>query len=155
MKENHKFPCVVRKKDEKNIQFEKEHVKEWNQNTIYEKKEQKHFANLNSVDYEGITKQEDEGLDYVVLFHTLKNIRKVKKYEKKMDTSMLPYKIPEVYSLKKEIENLAIIEKRIDILSQNMCKEDTNAMFSDWKKVGNSINEAICKVGRSNRRCSN
>lgn len=62
---------------------------------------------------------------------------------------MVPYEIPEFYSLQREIEDLAIMKKRLDILSERMCKKDIDFIESDWKKMGGDIREAICKSRRS------
>lgn len=85
---------------------------------------------------------------YTALLRSLGKVKAETKYVKRMDTKKIPYEIPEVYSLKEDIENLAVINKRIEILRHRICRKDIDAVESDWNRVGRDINEAIFRARR-------
>lgn len=94
--------------------------------------------------------EENREINYVSLFELLEKTKEDKKYIKEMDTKIVPYEIPEVYSLKTDIENLSVMKKRMGILSENICKKDVDSIKSDWEKIGGDINAAIYKAGTIN-----
>ena len=98
------------------------------------------------------TIKENKEINYVSLFELLEKTKEDKKYTKEMDIKIVPYEIPEVYSLKTDIENLSVMKKRMDILSENICKKDVDSIKSDWEKIGGDISAAIYKSRTVNTR---
>lgn len=125
----------------------KQHVREMERDSKNIKNEQKCVINIDIIEYERRGKQK-QTMNYVALFQKLTEIADDEKIIRQMDTGIVPYEIPKVYSLKQDIEELAMIKKRTDVLKRYMCRKDIDAMSGDWKKVGEDINEAICKSGR-------
>lgn len=87
-------------------------------------------------------------IDYTELLKELQKVEIDKKYEDAMDTKIVPYEIPEMYSLDEVIKRLAIIETEMDKLNGCIKKTDQEALAMDWKKIGRCINEAIFKFTR-------
>lgn len=108
---------------------------------------EKYFVNIEIVEHNKTIKK-NRVSEYISLFQMLEDAKKENKYIKKMDTKLVPYEIPEFYSLQKDIEDIALIRKKIDVLNQKICRKDTESLISDWKKVGRDLNEAICKSRR-------
>lgn len=64
-----------------------------------------------------------------------------------VDLDLLPYSLPKGYSLKSEKK---IIDSLIDankLLEVNTHMSDIDEIANDWKKVGESLNNAIRKIG--------
>ena len=53
-----------------------------------------------------------------------------------MDVREVPYKVPAVYSLESEMDTLILLKKKINIISDYICKTDVESIMSDWKRIG-------------------
>lgn len=84
-------------------------------------------------------------IDYTQLVEKLQKVEVNKKYVKELNTKIIPYEIPEMYSLNVTIKKLAVIETKMNKLSQYIKKTDIEAVSTDWRKIGRCINEAIFK----------
>lgn len=84
-------------------------------------------------------------VDYTQLMEKLQTVEINKKYIKELDTKIIPYEIPEIYSLNETIKKLAVIETKMNKLSEYIKKTDIEAVSTDWRKIGRCINEAIFK----------
>lgn len=136
-----------RKRETKYIQrmnFSSENAEK---NDPNDKDQKKLYENISMVEWKANIKKRNQELEhYTSLFQSLEEVKAEIKYVKKMDTKRVPYEIPEVYSLKEEIEKLAVMNKKIKVISHKICKKDIDAIESDWNRVGSDINEAIFRV---------
>lgn len=101
----------------------------------------KRFVQIGLAEYKTNARRETK--EYIVLLETLGGTKYEKKYGKRMNTSIVPYEVPQIYSLQNDIEKLAIMKKKMNILKKRMCMRDMEAIASDWKNVGGDINETI------------
>lgn len=94
-----------------------------------------------------IRKLKRDVTNYLDLLLSLTKVQTGNEYrsQEMVNVQKLPYKIPAVYSLDMEMGILCLMKERIDIISQNMCRTDVEAISSDWKNVGGDINNAICR----------
>lgn len=131
-----------KKNNNKNIQVTHCHVNVYSN----QDKGKSHAAVLQKKKNDRFVKAGDELIDYAVLARTLNKTTANKIYVEKMDTRMIPYEIPEAYSLEIEIENLAMRKTRMDVLGRKICISVKKAMTNDFWKAGRDINEAICRA---------
>ena len=87
-------------------------------------------------------------VDYTQLLEKLQQVEINKKYVKELDTKIIPYERPEMYSLNETINKLAVIETKMNKLSEYITKTDIEAVSTDWRKIGRCINEAVFKSTR-------
>ena len=104
-----------------------------------------HLMNIKMKENLKVTKKKFNHDDYMNLLKELEKTEINEKYVKEMDTKVIPYEIPEAYSLNETIEKIAIIETKMDKISAYIKRTDIEAVSADWRKIGRCINEAIFK----------
>jgi len=104
-----------------------------------------HLMNIKMKENLKVTKKKFNHEDYMNLLKELEKTEINEKYVKEMDTKVIPYEIPEAYSLNETIEKIAIIETKMDKISAYIKRTDIEAVSADWRKIGRCINEAIFK----------
>lgn len=90
-------------------------------------------------------------IDYAALIQSLKRIqnKKVKKDIVTISLRKVPYKIPAIYSLESEMDAIALMKRRVNIIHKNICSTDMESFSLDWKRVGRDLNAAIYKYRRN------
>lgn len=83
----------------------------------------------------------------------LQNLNKAHEERKKysaelINSNILPYEIPTMYSLEAETKTLCIMRKRLDIISKSILRSDVESMSFDWEQIGGDINHAIFRFQR-------
>lgn len=91
-----------------------------------------------------------ETINYSDLIQSLNTIKKkdIQKYIKMMDTHIVQYEIPLVYSLEAEKKRIAVMKRRRKILCEKILRRDEELIASDWKEIGGDIDGAIRKFRR-------
>lgn len=145
MKKNQRFQALVKEKVTKNGKIEKGMPSTSNPMgmPIYDK--EKENSNGGSIDIRINMGRNSEKFSALLQDLKIAEEDRGQKFMEIINLQMKPYEIPAMYSLEFEGSILHVMEKRLDIISKNMFKTETESISFDWKQIGGDINNAICK----------
>lgn len=142
MQKGQKFKKREHKRKEQLLQ---NYIKMLEENSGNRADNREHLMNIKMKENLKVTKKKFNHEDYMNLLKELEKTEINEKYVKEMDTKVIPYEIPEAYSLNETIKKIAIIETKMDKISAYIKRTDMEAVSADWRKIGRCINEAIFK----------
>lgn len=148
MKKSQIFQALLKENKSKSEKTEKgtRVTRHFTEMSIYNNKGKEKINEANPIGIRFQIEKKDSK-DCSALFRNLKCVEehRGKKLIEIVNLQMLPYEIPDMYSLEFERSILHVMEKRLDVISNNMYRTDAESVSLDWKQVGGDINNAICK----------